>query len=98
MLDELCTDFRDMSPNREYNHCCGGGGGYIPMGPPFKKRRMKSGKVKAEQIRATGAKIVVVPCHNCFDQIKDLSKEYDLDVQVVHFKTILAPMIQFPEQ
>lgn len=96
MLNELCTDFRDMSPNREYNHCCGGGGGYIPMGPPFKRRRMQSGKIKAEQIRTTGAKIVVVPCHNCFDQIKDLSKEYDLGVKVVHFKTILAPMIQFP--
>jgi Fe-S oxidoreductase len=96
MLNELCTDFRDMSPNREYNHCCGGGGGYIPMGPPFKQRRMESGKIKAEQIRATGAKMVVVPCHNCFDQIKDLSKEYDLGVKVVHFKTILAPMIQFP--
>jgi len=96
MLNELCTDFRDMSPNREYNHCCGGGGGYIPMGPPFKQRRMESGKIKAAQIRATGAKMVVVPCHNCFDQIKDLSKEYDLGVKVVHFKTILAPMIQFP--
>jgi len=57
---------------------------------------MESGKIKAEQIRATGAKMVVVPCHNCFDQIKDLSKEYDLGVKVVHFKTILAPMIQFP--
>jgi Fe-S oxidoreductase len=87
-----------MAPNREYNHCCGGGGGYVPMGPEFKKRRMQSGKIKAEQIRKTGAKIVLVPCHNCFDQIGDLSKEYNLNVKVVHFKTIMAEMLVLPDE
>lgn len=96
-MNALCEDFRDMAPNREYNHCCGGGGGYIPMGPPYKKRRMASGKVKAEQIRETGAKIVVVPCHNCFDQLNDLNKEYDLGVKVVHFKTIIPHAWDLPD-
>lgn len=94
----LCKDFRDMSPNKDYNHCCGGGGGYIPMGPEFKKRRMISGKVKAEQIRATGAKIVIVPCHNCFDQINDLNKEYNLGVKVMSFKEILCETMIVPEK
>ncbi|MDP3028675.1 MAG: (Fe-S)-binding protein [Deltaproteobacteria bacterium] len=97
LMNALCTDFREMYPNRAYNHCCGGGGGYIPMGAPFRKRRMISGKVKADQIRATGAKMVVVPCHNCFDQLKDLSKEYDLGVKVVHFKTIMPHMLILPD-
>jgi Fe-S oxidoreductase len=97
LMNELCEDFRDMSPNREYNHCCGGGGGYIPMGPSYKKRRMASGKVKADQIRETGAKIVLVPCHNCFDQLKDLDKEYNLGVKVVHFKTIIPHMWDLPD-
>lgn len=96
-MNALCTDFREMDENCEHNHCCGGGGGFIPMGPPFRKRRMASGKVKAEQIRKTGAKMVVVPCHNCFDQIKDLSKEYDLGVKVVHFKTIMPHMMVIPD-
>ena len=94
----LCKDFRDMSPNRDYNHCCGGGGGYIPMGPEFKKRRMISGKIKAEQIRATGAKIVIVPCHNCFDQINDLNKEYGLGVKVMSFKEIICETMIVPEK
>ncbi len=94
----LCKDFRDMSPNRDYNHCCGGGGGYIPMGPEFKKRRMISGKIKAEQIRATGAKIVIVPCHNCFDQINDLNKEYGLGVKVMSFKEIICETMIIPEK
>ncbi len=96
-MNALCTDFREMYPNREYNHCCGGGGGYIPQGPAFRKRRMISGKVKADQIKATGAKLLVVPCHNCFDQIKDLNKEYDLGIKVVHFKTIIPHMMVLPD-
>jgi Fe-S oxidoreductase len=68
------------------------------MGPEFKKRRMASGKVKANQIKETGATIIVVPCHNCFDQIRDLSNEYDLGVKVVHFKTLMAPMMLLPDE
>ncbi|MCK5609597.1 (Fe-S)-binding protein [Candidatus Pacearchaeota archaeon] len=98
LMNALCTDFRDMTPNREYNHCCGGGGGYVPMGPAFKRRRMESGKIKADQIKETGARIVVVPCHNCFDQISDLNTEYNLGIRVVHFKTIMAPMIMLPDE
>ncbi|MDI6687816.1 MAG: (Fe-S)-binding protein [Desulfobacterales bacterium] len=97
LVKALCTDFRDMRDNGDYNHCCGGGGGYIPMGPPFKRRRMESGRVKAEQIRETGAKTVIVPCHNCIDQIRDLNKEYDLGIKAVHFKTIIPHMMIIPD-
>ena len=97
LMNALCDDFRDMAPNREYNHCCGGGGGYIPMGGPFKKRRMISGKIKADQIRETGAKILIVPCHNCFDQIRDLNSEYDLGIKVMHFKTIIPHVWALPD-
>ncbi len=94
----LCTDFRDMNPNREYNHCCGGGGGFIPMGAEFKKRRMQSGRIKAEQIRATGAKLVITPCHNCFDQLNDLNKEYELGVKIVSFKELITECMIIPEK
>jgi Fe-S oxidoreductase len=98
IVSYLADDFREMQPNREHNHCCGGGGGFIPMGSPFKKRRMESGKVKAEQIRATGAKIAIVPCHNCFDQIRDLSKEYELGVTVKSFKELITETMIIPEE
>ncbi|SFM40422.1 (Fe-S)-binding protein [Thermodesulforhabdus norvegica] len=94
----IAEDFRDMSPNRDHNHCCGGGGGFIPMGGPFRKRRMISGRVKAEQIRATGAKIVVTPCHNCYDQINDLNKEYNLGVRVVSLKELIVETMFVPEE
>jgi Fe-S oxidoreductase len=98
IIGYIAKDFRDMSPNRDHNHCCGGGGGYIPMGPEFKKRRMISGRIKAEQIKATGAKIVITPCHNCFDQVRDLNKEYELGVKVLSFKEILTEIMTIPEK
>jgi Fe-S oxidoreductase len=94
----LAEDFRDMSPSREYNHCCGGGGGIIPMGGEFKAGRVASGKVKAEQIRATGAKMVITSCHNCFDQANDLSKEYNLGVKVVSFKELICDLMIIPDK
>ena len=45
-------------------------------------RRVASGQAKAEQIRATGAKIVATPCHNCADQLIELSKKYKLSTEV----------------
>jgi Fe-S oxidoreductase len=98
IISYIAKDFRDMSPNREHNHCCGGGGGYIPMGPEFKRRRMEAGRVKAEQIKATGAKIVITPCHNCFDQINDLNEEYELGVKALTLKEIICEMMVIPEE
>jgi len=97
IIDYVAKDFRDMTPNREHNHCCGGGGGFIPMGPEFKRRRMASGRVKAGQIKATGAKIVITPCHNCFDQITDLNEEYGLGVKVASLKEIICELMVIPD-
>jgi Fe-S oxidoreductase len=98
IIPYIAEDFRDMSPNREHNHCCGGGGGYIPMGPEFKRRRMEAGRIKAEQIKATGAKVVITPCHNCFDQVNDLNEAYALGVKVLTLKEILCDLMVIPEE
>jgi len=97
IIPYIAEDFRDMSPNRDHNHCCGGGGGIMPMGPAYKPVRMASGRVKAEQIKATGAKIVITPCHNCFDQINDLSEEYELGVKALALKEIIVESMIIPE-
>ncbi|MDR3670453.1 MAG: (Fe-S)-binding protein [Holophaga sp.] len=81
VLRQAVTTFVEMTPNREHNFCCGGGGGQLAMAR-YKSRRVKAGGVKAEQIRNSGAKVVVAPCHNCIDQLSELNKEYKLNVQV----------------
>jgi hypothetical protein len=38
-----------------------------------------------------------VPCHNCIDQIRDLSKEYDLGIKAIHFKEAITEHMEIPE-
>lgn len=97
LAEMVSEDFRPMKHHGNYNFCCGGGGGAMPMGGEMKKYRLASGKIKAEQIRETGAKLILVPCHNCIDQIRDLIKEYKIDAKAAHFKEIIAEHMVIPE-
>ncbi len=81
ILARVAADFVEMTPNREDNFCCGGGGGMLALSE-YGDRRVASGKIKADQIRATGAKIVATPCHNCADQLLELSKRYKLGTEI----------------
>jgi len=89
LLNLLCTDFREMYPNRAENYCCTGGGGAMSMSE-YTKRRLASGKVKAEQLKATGAKVVVTSCHNCVDGLTDLIRHYKLDMKVTQLVNLMA--------
>jgi Fe-S oxidoreductase len=81
-----------MHPHGARNYCCGGGGGLASTGD-FGQLRIKAGKTKAEQIRQTGAKIVVTNCFNCMTQIRDLSKAYDLGIEVKSIVELTAEAI-----
>ncbi len=77
-----CEDFVDMIPNREHNYCCGAGGGVVNCGPPYKTERMVNNRVKAEQLAATGAQVLIAPCHNCHSGLEDIVQHYKLDMEV----------------
>jgi len=81
ILKRAALNLVEMTPNRQDNYCCGGGGGQLAM-TRFSQRRIKAGKIKADQINRTGAKTVVAPCHNCIDQLTELNKHYKLGVNV----------------
>jgi Fe-S oxidoreductase len=81
-------NFVDMAPNRSNNYCCGGGGGFLQSG--MKDERRAYGKIKFDQIAATGADYCIAPCHNCHSQIHDLSEHYGGKFHVVHFWTIIC--------
>jgi Fe-S oxidoreductase len=78
-----------MAPHGRQNYCCGGGGGQLSM-TRFARRRLEAGRVKADQIRATGARIVAAPCHNCIDQLSELNRESQLGVDVKTVCEIVA--------
>jgi Fe-S oxidoreductase len=83
------ADFIEMYPNRAENFCCTGGGGAMSMAE-YTPERLKSAKVKADQLKATGVKVVVTSCHNCVDGLTDLIKHYELDMKVTQLVTLVA--------
>jgi len=95
ILRRCVSRFVEMTPNRAENFCCGGGGGQLSMSA-FKRKRIEAGGVKAEQIRRTGAKTVVAPCHNCIDQLMELNKEYKLGVAIKTVAEMVADALVLP--
>ncbi|MBI4702303.1 MAG: (Fe-S)-binding protein [Deltaproteobacteria bacterium] len=89
LLGLVVGDFREMHPNRAENYCCTGGGGAMSMSE-YTPQRLKSAIVKANQLKATGAKYVVTSCHNCVDGLADLIKHYQLDMQVTQLVSLVA--------
>ncbi|MGD2011922.1 MAG: heterodisulfide reductase-related iron-sulfur binding cluster, partial [Desulfobacterales bacterium] len=81
-------NFIDMTPNRSNNYCCGGGGGFLQSGLPDARRTF--GKLKFDQIMATGASYAITPCHNCHAQIHDLSEHFDGGYHSVHLWTLIC--------
>lgn len=88
ILRALTDQFVEMSPNREMNWCCGGGGGLVAMGE--KDFRMKSARVKADQVKATGAQVLCTACENCHTQLSDLNEHYGIGTEVQFLTGLVA--------
>jgi len=89
VTQQCCENFVDTHPTAMNNFCCGAGGGAWAM--PYEQERIYYGRVKAKQIKDTGAKMVIAPCHNCRDQImKSLNKEFDLGIEVKYLWELVA--------
>ena len=86
--------FVDMHPDTigEKTFCCGGGGGALAM-PEFTKRRIAAGKIKADEIRATGATVCLQSCHNCTDQLKEIIDHYKIKAKVINLAELLSPAL-----
>ncbi len=82
-------DFREMTPNRERAFCCGAGSGLVAM-PEWEDMRLKAGEPKAEQVRATGAQVVIASCDNCRHQLTELSEHYGLNTQVIGLSELVV--------
>ena len=97
LLGLVVTDFREMVPNRAENYCCTGGGGAMSMSE-YTPQRLKSAKIKADQLKATGAKVVVTSCHNCVDGLTDVIRHYKLGMEVTQLVNLVANALVVPEK
>jgi Fe-S oxidoreductase len=88
VLSQLTSHFVEMTPNREYNWCCGGGGGLVAL--ENEEFREKTGKVKVGQIKETGAAIVATGCENCQTQLVFLNERHNMGVKVEFLSNMVA--------
>lgn len=95
VLRAATTNFRELTPNREEAYCCGGGAGLVAV-PETYELRLRAGKPKAEQVRRSGAEIVVAACENCRLQLGDLSGEYGLGVGVTALADLVVRAMRLP--
>ncbi len=98
LLRHIAKDFVDMTPNGRENYCCGGGAGTVSIDEIRSFRTGIGGKAKADQIRRTGATLVVAPCANCKKQVREVCEDHGLnDVRVVGLHDLLLEALVPPE-
>jgi Fe-S oxidoreductase len=96
IMSQIAEDFRPMTPGKEHNFCCGGGGGLNGIGR-YRQQRNIGMKIKRDQILDTGAKLVISPCHNCWDAIRDSEEIYHMGIKWSFLKPLLISMVEVPE-
>jgi Fe-S oxidoreductase len=96
VLSKITRDFREMTPNKAEAICCGGGGGLVALAE-YTDRRIAAGKPKAEQIKNTGARVVVAACENCRLQIGDLNEHYNLNVRITALTDLVVRAMRLPK-
>jgi len=96
LLNLVCENFQEMYPNRAENYCCTGGGGAMSMSE-YTPRRLKSGIIKANQLKETGADFVVTSCHNCVDGLNDVIRHYEIDMKVTQLVHLVANALVIEE-
>lgn len=96
ILRAFVKDFVDMAPNGRENYCCGGGGGLVSIDELHDFRMEVAGRVKAEQLRSTGASICIAPCANCKKQLKELVKHYDIPCRIMGLHDLILQALVIP--
>ncbi|MFP4368181.1 MAG: (Fe-S)-binding protein [Candidatus Kapaibacterium sp.] len=94
IIRAFVNDFREMSPNRDENFCCGGGGGSVSVDETRPYRTTVSGIEKARQITQTGAQYVIAPCANCKKQIREVIDDNKVDSELIGLHDLVLKAIE----
>lgn len=95
LLKAFCHNYVEMTPNRRDNICCGGGSGTVSIDEIRPYRTAIGGRVKADQIRATGAEYCVAPCANCKKQLRELMEDQGMDCKIVGLHDLIYKALVF---
>lgn len=64
----------------------------------YTPQRLKSGIIKANQLKETGADYCVTSCHNCVDGLNDVIRHYELDMKVTQLVNLVANALVIEEK
>ncbi|MEZ5359737.1 MAG: (Fe-S)-binding protein [Candidatus Zixiibacteriota bacterium] len=95
IVKAFCRNYVEMTPRGKENICCGGGGGSVSIDELRAYRTTIGGRAKAEQIRDTGAEIVIAPCANCKKQLRELMEDNDINCEVIGLHDLIYKAIIF---
>ena len=98
VLKAFCPDYAEMAPNGRSNLCCGGGGGTVSIDEIRPYRTTVGGRLKAEQIRRTGAQYCVAPCANCKKQLRELMEDQGVECEVLGLHDLIYKAIILPPE
>jgi Fe-S oxidoreductase len=96
VLKAFCSQYVEMAPNGRMNLCCGGGGGTVSIDEIRPFRTAVSGRLKAEQIRRTGATYCVAPCANCKKQLRELMEDQGVECEILGLHDLIYKAILLP--
>lgn len=105
ILEAVCPQFREMTPNGVNNFCCGGGSGFAIMNtfnfPEFRKKIAQ--RTKFKQILETFQntleqpgipKYICAPCSNCKGSMREILETYELTEKYnVHYGGIVELVV-----
>lgn len=97
IVHAMAEQYVEMTPNREDNYCCGGGGGTVSLDEIKEFRMEVGGRRKAQQIAATGCTTLIAPCANCKKQISELIDYHKLGVELTGLHDQLLKALVLPE-
>lgn len=72
---------------KEPDRCCGSGGSYHLVNPEISLKILKN---KMEDIRKTGAEVILTECPACVMQLTEGTVRFEVKAQVKHLATFLA--------
>lgn len=82
IMNAAVEDFVELAPTRMESLCCGGGGG-VDRVPMSNEVRNQVGGLKIEQIKRSGADIVVTGCLSCQSTLGALAKHHKHKLRVL---------------
>lgn len=89
LLNQVATNFVEMTDHMEMNWCCGGGGG-ISSNERAEPLRLKVFDVKKRQLDELNVTTMVTSCSNCRVMLEEGLEENDMDVEVISITELIA--------